>query len=307
MSSSTVGVGDDDLVTGEAVALELPAAGVAVHAVSRVPIDVVATLLLLWAANARRRRRDRRLRRGPRLDRDAAGHRPRAARAADDAGDADPRPVARQAGPRAAHRARRRGPDRLPARLHPRARGRGGDLAAVRDPRRSSAVWSAPRASGSATTRPAPTSSASGCDDASRPRRRCHRRWPAGPSAPTSPGCPTAWRWRCASSSAGPRASAPPPGPRSAPSCRPRCCATSPRPRRPAATPRWCWRPSSPTGGAATASGCSARPRCGRGCCRADPLAPAAGPPPPTRWLRAAGRPRSRAHRFHGRRVTRSG
>lgn len=51
MSSSTVGVGVDDLVTGEAVALELPAAGVAVHAVSGA-IDVVATLLLLWAAGA---------------------------------------------------------------------------------------------------------------------------------------------------------------------------------------------------------------------------------------------------------------
>jgi uncharacterized RDD family membrane protein YckC len=51
MSSSTVGVGVDDLVTGEAVALELPAAGVAVHAVSGA-IDVVTTLLLLWAASA---------------------------------------------------------------------------------------------------------------------------------------------------------------------------------------------------------------------------------------------------------------
>ena len=51
MSSSTVGVGVDDLVTGEAVALELPAAGVAIHAVSGA-IDVVTTLLLLWAASA---------------------------------------------------------------------------------------------------------------------------------------------------------------------------------------------------------------------------------------------------------------
>ncbi len=51
MSSSTVGVGVDDLVTGEAVALELPAAGVAVHAVSGA-IDVVTTLLLLWAASS---------------------------------------------------------------------------------------------------------------------------------------------------------------------------------------------------------------------------------------------------------------
>ena len=34
MSSSTLGVGVDDLVTGEAVALELPAAGVAIRALS---------------------------------------------------------------------------------------------------------------------------------------------------------------------------------------------------------------------------------------------------------------------------------
>ena len=50
MSSSTVGVGADDLVTGEAVALELPAAGVPVRAVSGA-VDVLATLVLLWAAN----------------------------------------------------------------------------------------------------------------------------------------------------------------------------------------------------------------------------------------------------------------
>ena len=34
MSNSTVGVGVDDLVTGEAVALELPAAGIAIRALS---------------------------------------------------------------------------------------------------------------------------------------------------------------------------------------------------------------------------------------------------------------------------------
>ena len=34
MSSSTLGVGADDLVTGEAVALELPAAGIAIRALS---------------------------------------------------------------------------------------------------------------------------------------------------------------------------------------------------------------------------------------------------------------------------------
>jgi uncharacterized RDD family membrane protein YckC len=47
MSSSTVGVGVDDLVTGEAVALELPAAGIAMHTISGI-LDValgVAALL----------------------------------------------------------------------------------------------------------------------------------------------------------------------------------------------------------------------------------------------------------------------
>jgi uncharacterized RDD family membrane protein YckC len=46
MSSSTVGVGVDDLVTGEAVALELPAAGIAMHALSGI-LDVLVTLTAL--------------------------------------------------------------------------------------------------------------------------------------------------------------------------------------------------------------------------------------------------------------------
>jgi len=46
MSSSTVGVGADDLVTGEAVALELPAAGIAMHALSGI-LDVVIALAAL--------------------------------------------------------------------------------------------------------------------------------------------------------------------------------------------------------------------------------------------------------------------
>jgi len=48
MSSSTVGVGVDDLVTGEAVALELPAAGIAMHALSGI-LDVALTLAALFA------------------------------------------------------------------------------------------------------------------------------------------------------------------------------------------------------------------------------------------------------------------
>jgi uncharacterized RDD family membrane protein YckC len=48
MSSSTVGVGVDDLVTGEAVALELPAAGIAMHALSGI-LDVALTLAALLA------------------------------------------------------------------------------------------------------------------------------------------------------------------------------------------------------------------------------------------------------------------
>ena len=46
MSSSTVGVGVDDLVTGEAVALELPAAGIAMRALSGI-LDVLTTVLTL--------------------------------------------------------------------------------------------------------------------------------------------------------------------------------------------------------------------------------------------------------------------
>jgi uncharacterized RDD family membrane protein YckC len=46
MSSSTVGVGVDDLVTGEAVALELPSAGIAMHALSGL-LDVAITLFVL--------------------------------------------------------------------------------------------------------------------------------------------------------------------------------------------------------------------------------------------------------------------
>ena len=48
MSSDTVGVGVDDLVTGEAVALELPAAGIALHALSGF-LDVAITVLVLVA------------------------------------------------------------------------------------------------------------------------------------------------------------------------------------------------------------------------------------------------------------------
>jgi uncharacterized RDD family membrane protein YckC len=46
MSSSTVGVGVDDLVTGEAVALELPAAGIAMHVLSGF-LDVAVAVLVL--------------------------------------------------------------------------------------------------------------------------------------------------------------------------------------------------------------------------------------------------------------------
>ena len=47
MSSSTVGVGADDLVTGEAVALELPAAGIALRSLSGF-LDVFIALVALW-------------------------------------------------------------------------------------------------------------------------------------------------------------------------------------------------------------------------------------------------------------------
>ncbi len=47
MSSSTVGVGIDDLVTGEAVALELPAAGIAIRALSGF-LDLLIAGVTLW-------------------------------------------------------------------------------------------------------------------------------------------------------------------------------------------------------------------------------------------------------------------
>jgi uncharacterized RDD family membrane protein YckC len=48
VSSSTIGVGADDLVTGEAVALELPAAGIAIRALSGA-LDLAIALLALLA------------------------------------------------------------------------------------------------------------------------------------------------------------------------------------------------------------------------------------------------------------------
>jgi uncharacterized RDD family membrane protein YckC len=47
MSNSTVGVGVDDLVTGEAVALELPAAGIALHTLSGA-LDLLIAGVALW-------------------------------------------------------------------------------------------------------------------------------------------------------------------------------------------------------------------------------------------------------------------
>jgi len=47
MSNSTVGVGVDDLVTGEAVALELPAAGIAIRALSGA-LDLLIAGVALW-------------------------------------------------------------------------------------------------------------------------------------------------------------------------------------------------------------------------------------------------------------------
>src|SRR5665811_1493242 len=47
MSSSTLGVGVDDLVTGEAVALELPAAGIAIRALSGA-LDLLIAGVALW-------------------------------------------------------------------------------------------------------------------------------------------------------------------------------------------------------------------------------------------------------------------
>ena len=48
MSTNTVGVGTDDLVTGEAVALDLPAAGLALHALSGL-LDLLIAGVALWS------------------------------------------------------------------------------------------------------------------------------------------------------------------------------------------------------------------------------------------------------------------
>ena len=241
MSSSTVGVGVDDLVTGEAVALELPAAR------RRRPCRLRARRRARHAACCSGRPSivavlatadsDEALVRRP-----CCSRRARAGRAAHDAGDADPRPVAGQAGPGPAHGARRRAAPSASGTPSPRALvGRRGDLAAVRRSPRWSAPWSAPRASAWATTRPAPTSCGNGCaitipapaDDATGAGRvggaRRHR--PAA-RRPRDGGAPVPRAGRGSQ----PRL----PGIDRPPSCRPRCCATSPRPRRPAATPRWC-------------------------------------------------------------------
>jgi len=48
VSTSTVGVGVDDFVTGEAVALDLPAAGIAIRALSGF-LDLFIAVVALWA------------------------------------------------------------------------------------------------------------------------------------------------------------------------------------------------------------------------------------------------------------------
>ena len=48
MSSATIGVGEDDLVTGEAVALDLPPASIGPRILSGL-LDYVIVWLLTWA------------------------------------------------------------------------------------------------------------------------------------------------------------------------------------------------------------------------------------------------------------------
>ena len=279
MSSSTVGVGADDLVTGEAVALELPAAGVAVRAVSGA-VDVLATLVLLWAANVV------------------------AVLATADSDDAllstamllatvlalvvlpttlETLTRGRSLGKLAlgpAHGARRRGPDRLPARLHPRARRAWSRSGCCSRSPRSSARWSARGASASATIAagtyvvrervsmtipPPPTMPPALAGWAVQRRHRPAARRPGDggaavprPGSGPQPRLPRRGRRRAAGGGAAPRRAA------AAGRQPPRVGAGGGR-RRPAP-------PRQP-------SGCSARPPCGPGCCRRDPLAAAWGRP----------------------------
>ena len=125
-------LGDDDLVTGEAVALDLPPATVGVRVASGL-IDVLAVVSAAgrWSSwspawSCRRRRRGA-VRGGHRGE-----HRAGAGRGADHDGDAHPGTLAGQARARPAHGPRRRRADLVPARVHARARRRRGDLGVQR-------------------------------------------------------------------------------------------------------------------------------------------------------------------------------
>ena len=117
MSSSTVGVGADDLVTGEAVALDLPHAGLGLRICSGL-IDlvigyrraVVLPVARLHLGRIRGRRAGRR--RPHHRDHRCPGRDP------DDAGDADPRQDPGTPRPGAADGSRRRRPDPVPSRGH---------------------------------------------------------------------------------------------------------------------------------------------------------------------------------------------
>ena len=180
--------------------------------------------------------------------------------------DADPRQVARQARVRAAHGARRRGPDLLPPRVRAGADRGSSRSTCSSGRRRSSPRWSARGASGSATTPPARTSSASGSSSGSRRRPRC-RRTLAALGRGRRPGL--------AADRAGDRR---PPVPRPAAQIDPasraaiggrladrrervrRARRRRPAPRRRPSSPR-----SSPPAASATRPGSPARPSCGGG------------------------------------------
>ena len=191
----------DDLVTGEAVALDLPAASVGARI----------------AVGAHRRRRARGAWRFGSPLRGAGREQPRRRRAParrrglladggvpglpDGDGDADPRQVSGQARGRAPRGPRRRRHGHRPAGVRPRpgrGRRRSTPSAVVR---RSSAAWSARAASVWATTPPAPTSSATGCRSGSRRPSRCRPPWPSGRPAPTCERHRSGSPWRRASTS----------------------------------------------------------------------------------------------------------
>ena len=227
---------DDDLVTGEAVALDLPPASLGPRIASGL-IDVTVTVVLLVAGDPGLRDRH-------------AQHRRGAARVAvvgtliivvrwssRPTSRPSPAAVARQAGARAAHGARRRRPDHVPARVRPGADRIRRDLRLLRRPgvllrAAQHARQAARRLRRRHLRRPRPGHAPAAAPPPMPPQLAG---WAA---TPTSPRCRPGWRSPYASSSAGcPRIDPASRASGSAPGSPSRCGGTSPPAAAPGAPP----------------------------------------------------------------------